>query len=495
MFVSGLKRWWSCPCGVRELVVLALPLVLSTSFWTVMNFTDRMFLLWHSNAAMAASLPSGMLYFSVICFPLGVISYTGTFVAQYFGAGHPLRVGRITWQGVWVALASVPLVLATVPLAPWAFRLVGHAPEVAGLEEVYYRTMTFGAGGALLNGAFAAFFTGLGRTRVVMVVDGLAAGLNVVLDYAWVFGYWGFPEGGIAGAAWATVVAQWSSVLLYAWVVCRPTYGERYGLRSQCRFDRALVARLLRYGGPNGLQWLVEVAAFTLFVLLVGRLGTEAMAATNLAFNVNNMAWFPMLGVGIAVSTMVGQQLGANHPELAARATWTGLAVALAYMGFFAVLYLVVPNLFLLGHAAGAEPGQFEGIRQSTIVLLRFVAAYCLFDALNVIFCSAIKGAGDTRFVLLNVCLLSPLPVLATWFGTTRWGFGLLWCWSAITAWVCLLGVTYMARFCQGRWREMRVIEPDLLGRPEPVPESEVELTGVALIATPGDGNEVVGVP
>ena len=323
MFLSGLKHWWNRPCGVQDLMALALPLVLSTSFWTIMNFTDRMFLLWYSNAAMAASLPAGMLSFSVICFPLGVISYTSTFVAQYFGAGHPRRIGHMMWQAVWLAMFTAPLVLCTVPLAPWVFRLVGHEPAVATLEVTYYQVLAFGAGGVLLNGAGAAFFTGQGRTRVVMVVDGLAALLNVVLDYAWVFGCWGFPEGGIAGAAWATVVAQWSSVLMYAWVISRPYYNRRYAVAAGCRWDRALLARLFRYGGPNGLHWLVEVVAFTLFILLVGRLGETAMAATNLAFNVNSMAWFPMLGLGIALSTLVGQQLGANRPDMAARATWT----------------------------------------------------------------------------------------------------------------------------------------------------------------------------
>ena len=109
---------------------------------------------------------------------------------------------------------------------------------------------------------------------------------------------------------------------------------------------------------------LVEIAGFTLFLLLVGRLGPDAMAATTLAFNVNSVAFVPMLGLGIAVTTMVGQQLGRNQPDLAARATWTALWMAVVYMGTMAVLYVAAPDLFLLGHAAGLAPEQVRRAAQ-----------------------------------------------------------------------------------------------------------------------------------
>ena len=473
---GGPREWWNRPCGGRDVLALALPLVISTCFWTLMNFTDRMFLLWHSNTAMAAALPAGLLHFTILCFPFGVVTYVSTFVAQYHGAGHPQRIGRVMWQGVWLSLLASPLVLATIPLAPAFFRWAGHEPAIAALEVTYYEILAFGAGGTLLATNFSAFFTGLGRTRVVMVVDTLAAVLNAVLDYAWIFGHFGFPAAGIAGTAYATALAQWSAALLYAVWLLRPTYRETYQVVAGWRYDSTLMARLLRYASPSGLQMVVEVGAFTLFLLVVGRLGEQALTATNLAFNVNTLAWLPMVGLGTAVSTMVGQQLGRNETLLAARATWTAFGIALCYMTTLALLYALVPDWFLIGHAAGMPAVRFRAVRELTVVLLRFVAAYCLFDAMNLMFSSAIKGAGDTRFVLATTLVLSPLPVTLSWLGVAHFGAGLLWCWSAVTLWVCLLGVVYLLRFLQGRWRAMRVIEQDLLPaddripRPLPVP-------------------------
>ncbi len=360
---EGAAGWWARPCGGRDVLRLAIPLVVSTGSWTVMNFIDRMFLLWHSTDEMAAAMPAGMVHFVLVCFPLGVASYVNTFVAQYQGAGHPERVGPAVWRGAWVGLFCVPLFLGLIPLAPWIFRLAGHAPELAKLEALYFQTVAWGAGAEVMAAALSAFFTGLGKNAVVMVVDTSASLLNAVLDYGWIFGHFGLPALGLEGAGWATVTALWFRVLVYAGLLMLPRYRRTYGFWGGQAFHAPLLRRLLWYGGPNGLQLLVDVAGFTVFLLLVGTLGPQALAATTLAFNVNTLAFVPMLGLGIALSTIVGQQLGGNRPHLAARATWTSLWMAEIYMGMMATVYLFLPDVLLMGHAAGTSPEQFGALR------------------------------------------------------------------------------------------------------------------------------------
>ena len=455
-------NWWTRPCGGRDVLRLAVPLVISTVSWTIMNFIDRMFLLWYSLPAFAAAMPAGMLHFTLLCFPLGVATYVNTFVAQYHGADRPERIGSAVWQAVRIGLFATPLAIAVIPLAPFLFKMAGHEPEVLWQEVTYFQTLTFGAGATIIAAAMAAFFTGRGETRVVMYVDCSAAVLNIVLDALWIFGRAGFPEMGIEGAAWATVVSQWLKVLVYWRLMMRSDVRSKYALDSGRRFDPQLMWRLWRYGGPNGLQLFVDIAAVSVFILLMGSLGKEVMAATTLAFNVNSMAFVPIIGLGIAVSTIVGQQLGRDRADLAARATWTTFIIAIGYTGFMALLYVSVPDLFLMGHARGADPAEFGRLREMVVVFLRFVAAYCMFDATAIVFVSAIKGAGDTRFILMTTFCTSPLPVLAAWIGVAWFGLGILWCWVVITAWICLMGMIYLARFLGGRWRTMRVIEPQV---------------------------------
>ncbi len=469
--------WYRRPSGLGEVLNLTLPLVISSASFMVMQFIDRMFLLKYDKNAMAAAMPAGMLAFTVLCLPLGIVSYVGTFVAQYWGAQRFERIGPAVWQAIYLALLSTPLVMATSLAAPTLFPLFGHEPEVARLETTYFLIMNSAAGASLLTGALAAFFNGRGKTRIVMVVETGAALLNIALDYAWVFGNWGFPEWGMAGAAWATVIAMWCKPVIYTVLFLRPSSEARFATISGRRWDGALMARIIRFGASNGVQMLIEVAGFTAFLFLVGELGKAPLAATNLAFNINSLAFMPVWGIGIAASMMVGQRLGQNEPHLAERATWTAFALAAAYMLFFSALYVLFPEMLMRYHSLEGGDIAYHDLRGVTIVLLRYVAVYCMFDAMGMVFGGAIKGAGDTRFVLVTSSVIAMLGAGITWAGIHTKTFGLHRCWMTITGWVMLLGIVYLVRFLGGRWRTMRVIEPEVIDAEE-VPPAELAIAG-----------------
>jgi MATE family multidrug resistance protein len=450
--------WWHRECGGRDVVRIALPLVVSTGCLSLMMFVDRMFLLWQSPEAMSAAMPAGVLFWALVCFPFGVAQYVNTFVAQYHGAQRPQRIGAVVWQGIYISLATIPIFLFLIPLAPYIFGFFEHGQLIEGFEVTYFRWLTFCAGAMVLNGALSSFFIGRGKTSVVMWVNVFSTIINIVLDYVLIFGALALPEMGIAGAAIATVVSQWFKVVVYFKLMFSANNRQQFGL-DRATIDPSLIGRLVRFGGPNGMQMLVEVSAFSLMILFMGRLGSTAMAATTLAFNVNAVAFIPMVGVSIAVGTLVGQQLTGGSAKLAARATWTAMQMGLAYSLFFGLLCLFAPGLFMFGHAAGIDAAAFVEIRATTILLLRFVAAYCMFDTLQIVFVGALKGAGDTRFVLVNTLCVSLITVVVGWYGDTYHDGELLWWWSVVTAWILALGATNFVRFVQGRWRDMRVIE------------------------------------
>ncbi len=440
-------------------MVLALPLVLSSLSWTLLTFIDRIFLMWWSTDALAASFPAALLWWTSICFPLGISMYVGTFVSQYYGASDHRGIGPIVWQGVWIAVIATPIVSLIVPLAPWIFEAANHHPSVRPLEITYYRYLCLGTGGMLISYALSSFYSGQGKTWVVMLIDAGATILNIVLDYLWIFGYAGFPAMGVQGAAMATSLAFWIKVVIYLILILRSSNSKKFSTR-QFGFQRRLTGRLLYYGGPSGAQMFLEVFGFSAFVFLVGRLGVLELAATNMAFNVSSVAFMPVFGLSTAASIMVGQQLGRNQTELAARATWTTMWIAIAYMGFISALYVITPNLFLFAFFMEEQEGG-QQIRTMAVVLLRYVAAYNIFDALNLVFANAVKGAGDTHFVLFVSLAMAIVLAVSTWIGLQRFNFGLHGSWSLVTVWISLLGTIYIARFCQGKWRSMRVIDVD----------------------------------
>ncbi len=145
---------------------------------------------------------------------------------------------------------------------------------------------------------------------------------------------------------------------------------------------------------------------------------------------------------------------------MAERSTWTGLALATASTAVVALAFFLLPDWLAAPFHGNADSALWEAIRSRVEVLLRFVAIFALFDAANLVLSFALRGAGDTRFVT-RVALSLPWPVLVvpTW---AAWycGWGLYWAWGFASAYIMLLAVVYLVRFRQGKWRDMRVIEP-----------------------------------
>jgi MATE family multidrug resistance protein len=436
---------------------LAIPLILSSSFMTLQITIDRALLSQASSDAVAAAMPAAVLYWTFLTLFQNTANYATTFVAQYTGAGRPHRVGPAVWQALYFSIAGGVAFLGLLPLAEPLIRLGAHSASIQALEVTYFRCLCFAALPALLVASVNSFFAGRGDSWTVLLIDATGMTLNALLAYAWIFGHWGFPAWGIAGAGWATVAGSATSATLALLLFFRSKYRDQFATLAGWRFEPALFTRLMRFGFPNGLQWMLDALAFTVFLFLVGRLGDAELAATNIAFAINMVALLPMLGMGQAVSVLVGQRLGREQPELAERTTWTGFKLAWLYMAAVVLLYILVPEAFLYFFRNADD--KWELVARSVPVLLRFVAVYSLFDSMSLVFSFALRGAGDTRFVtVVALALAWPLMVLPTgaaWY----YGWGLYWAWAFASAYIIALGLTFLLRFSVGKWKSMRVIE------------------------------------
>ncbi|MGD2271244.1 MAG: MATE family efflux transporter [Desulfobacterales bacterium] len=447
--------------GYREVLVIAIPLILSTASWSVQHFVDRMFLAWYSPETIAAAMPAGMLHFSIVSIFMGTAGYVSTFVAQYYGAQQYQRIGPALWQAVYVSISGGLVLLCAIPLATLIFKWVGHDPLVQHHEVVYFRILCLGGGFYIASYALSGFYSGRGKTWPVMWVNIFATAVNLIFDYVLIFGHWGFPEMGIRGAGIATVLAGVFSLLVFLTMMSSGGNNQIYHTIKGWRPEKELFIRLMRFGFPSGVQFFLEMTGFTAFVLLVGRLGTVGLAATNIAFNINTLAFMPMIGCGIAISVLVGQYIGAENPQLAQTSAYSGFHLAFGYMASVAAAYVLVPDIFVVPFSLQAEPQGFAEIYRFSVILLRFVAVYSIFDAMNIIFCSAIKGAGDTRFVMFTTVAISLFVlIIPTYLAIVVFKSGLLVSWILATAYISTLGVVFYLRFLNGKWKSMRVIEP-----------------------------------
>lgn len=206
----------------------------------------------------------------------------------------------------------------------------------------------------------------------------------------------------------------------------------------------------------------LDVAGFTAFIMIIGWIGPSELAASNIAFNLNSLAFTPVIGVGIAVSTLVGKRIGEGRPELAAKSTWNGFFLAGGIMVACGILYILFPQVLLKPYALYADDQDFSETRDIVIVLLRFVALYSFFDAMAIVFGSAIRAAGDTVFSMVITCTsawgLLVIPTYLTW-KFYKPDLLLSWIWCSL--YVIVLGFAFLARFLGGRWKTMSIIEHD----------------------------------
>ncbi len=448
-----INRWGS-EFGYRSVLIVAFPLILSTGSWSIQQFVDRMFLSWHSEEALAAAMPAGILNFAFICLFIGTVSYAGTFVSQYVGAKKDHQVGIVLWHSFYLSLFGAFILLLIAPFSEFLFKVVGHSEKLQIMESTYFRILCFGGLGPILSSAFAAFFTGQGRNWPVMWVNLFTTITNIILDYLLIFGIGPFPEMGIKGAAIATIIAGFLSIIMYLILIFRPQNERRFRIWSSRTWDGSFMKRFLKYGLPSGGHFFLEIMGFTAFILILGRIGQMELAATNIAININSLAFMPMFGLGIAVSMIVGQNIGAGQPEIAKYAANSAVQLGMVYMIICTFLYVVIPHVFIAPFQV--NPETFEVAR----VLLRFVAVYAVFDTLSILYSSAIKGAGDTHFVMRVTTAFSVfILIIPTYIAVDIYGSSLYLPWAFCALFIIAMGLTFLGRFYGGKWKSMSVIE------------------------------------
>lgn len=427
----------------------------------VMEFTDRVFLGNYSLNSLAAATPAGISGFLFASFFLGVAGYVNVFIAQYSGAGDKKGVGASLWQGIYFAILGTffmsLLAMAAVPI----FSTIGHAPDIQKLEVIYFRTLSLGAGANIIGATLSCFYSGRGFTRTVMVIQTAGTIFNIPLDYALINGKWGFPELGIQGAAISTVCSWILIASIFAVLIFNRKNRLEFHLFDNLSFNPELFMRLMKYGIPGGVQFALDIMVFTFFILMVGRLGKEELAVSNLVLSINGLSYMPMWGFSIGVSTLVGQAMGRKRPQDAVVAARSTAHIALIYVFLLILIFLLTPEpliqLFLPGDLTLAEK---EPLIKMGTILLRFVSLYLFFDSIVIIYTGALKGAGDSRFIMLSIISVSIIFLfIPVWFGINRFGMGLYFSWGCITSYLLVLFIMVIIRYNSGKWKELKIIE------------------------------------
>jgi MATE family multidrug resistance protein len=462
------------PPNLRLLLSFAVPMILSQASETVMLFVDRLFLAQLGKVHIAASMSGGLSAFVFSSLFAGIVGYTNALTAQYYGADREERCVHVITQGIYLSLFFAPLLIALIPLVGFTFRLAGHTPEQIVLEHTYFSILMSAGLFILLRQALVGFFLGIGLTKVVMVANLVGMAVNVPLNYVLIFGKLGLPALGIRGAAYGTIGGSLLIVTILFVAYTRHRFYNSVSRRETWRLRKELLLRLLRYGGPAGTELFLNVFAFNVFVQLFHSMGPDVAAAVTITFNYDMLAFIPMVGLGVAVTAMVGQQMGARNPDGAHRATMLALRVGYTYAFVMMLLFVFGAGALVRAFAGGLAPGE-ERLLELSKAMLRLAAIYTLADITQLVFAGALRGAGDTRWVMYISVVLHWIMAVAAVLLIRVFALPPLSIWLFFIGFVILLGVSIFARYGSGKWKSLQIIDEEKIEAEIHAPEIQTE--------------------
>ena len=411
---------------------LALPLIIAEVGWMSMGIVDTIMVgrLPDSAVAIGATGLGQSLYHSIAIFGGGLLLGLDTFVSQAYGR-KDLNDARLSLvNGLFLAGALTPILMLIVLCWPPLMQHFGISAELVDPMRPFLRALNWGTLPLLAYFALRRYLQAVNVVIPIMFALISANIVNLVGDWALIYGHLGLPAMGITGSGWATCVARiymaGMLVVTLLWVESKRTLPRWTG---EVRVDLRRVAALLRLGTPAATQIFLEIVAFSAATALIARLGPVPLSGHEIALNCAALSFMVPLGISSAAAVRVGQQLGRKDPEGARRAGWSAIILGAGFMTCSGLVFVSIP--LWISRLFSPDP---VVIRTGARLLL-VAAAFQLFDGLQTVATGALRGASDTR-----------TPMLANFVAYWLMGlpFGYVLCfklgWGALGLWIGLCG-------------------------------------------------------
>ncbi|NNE79565.1 MAG: MATE family efflux transporter [Silicimonas sp.] len=430
----------------RVLLGLGLPLVGSQLAQMAIVTTDTVMIGWYDIPSLAALSLSGSVWFIIFVLGAGFAWAVMPLVAAALGRDDEREVRRSTRMGLWLSvfygLLVTPLFLNMEPI----FLLMGQDPEVARLAGIYLVWLGAAMVPALLVNVMRSYLSAVELPHIVLYVTLFGTGLNVVLNYALIFGNWGAPELGIMGAGIASLTGNVISFVLLVFFAVRAR-PEHELFRNLHKPDWEFFARVFKLGLPIGLTVFAETGLFAASTVMMGWVGTIALAAHGVALQIASLTFMMHLGLSQAITVRAGRAWGRQDRELLKAASQAAMILSLIVAAATVVLFLSMPN-FLVGLFVDPGDPQRPAILAVGATLLGMAALFQLVDAGQVMALGMLRGVQDTRVPMVIAVVsywLIGLPV-SYLFGFTlaMEGVGI---WLGLTVGLACAAVLMQTRF------------------------------------------------
>ncbi|WP_428265626.1 MATE family efflux transporter [Haliangium sp.] len=452
--------------SVGTLLSLGWPVIVARSTQSIIGFADAYMIASLGEDALAATTTGALNAFALAILPMGAAFIVQSFAAQLAGKRDYRGARRYGWYGLTLAAFVLVLGAAAVPAVGPTLGLFPYEPEVHRLMTAYLEIRLYAVGAFVGTEVLGNWYAGLGNTRLQMIAGILSMVINVALNWVLIYGHLGAPAMGVEGAALASVIAAWCGFGLLLAVFLRGWGAPR--ITGPLGLKLSELGRMLRFGLPNGINWFLEFAAFTIFInVVVGTLGTVAHAALMVVIQINSVSFMPAFGLSSAGAILAGQAIGARALDAVPGIVWRTLKVTAGWQCAVGALYVIMPGaLMSLFDTASANAAEMLALGASMLALS---AAWQLFDAVGMVVGEALRAAGDTAWCMwarlaLGWLVFTPVAVLAV----NVLGGGPVAAILSLVLYMVLLAAALTWRFMTGRWRSI-----DLTGTELPLPVAD----------------------
>src|SRR5574344_782404 len=323
---------------MKELFFIALTMVISFGCDTVMTFTDRLFLSKLGPEYMNAAMTGGITCFVLMTFFVVLLGYITAFVAQSFGSDKKNNCSLALTQGIIISAIAFLVILILKPLLLLIFDKINIEPAQLVFQKQYFNLIIYSVFFSLLRTNFANFFSGKKKKKIVMIASITSMIINIVFDYFFIFGNFGFPKLGVKGAAIATIFASFVGVFILLFAYFKKENVLEYKVKESFKIDKHVMKTLLHFGFPSGIEMFLSFLAFNIMVFVFHSQGEITATAVTIMFNWDLVSFVPLLGFSVGVMSLVGRYLGANRIDLVKKSVNSGAKLGICYSIFIFVV-------------------------------------------------------------------------------------------------------------------------------------------------------------
>ncbi|MBL7481145.1 MATE family efflux transporter [Legionella bononiensis] len=381
------------------LIKLAIPLALTGLMQSSVWFFETMFLARLGPDILAAGSLVSWLFGTVVVILFGTLSSINILVAHKHGADDTKGILHVVRDGFWLALLlALPIFLLFWNMSP-LFLVFGQSPAIVQLAKTYLHAMAWGVLPNVVMIALLEVIMGLGRARFILVFNIISVTLTIFFSFAFIFGRFGFPPLGIAGAGWGLTTSYWiTTVFLTLYVITNKNYSCYFRLLLKPTKPSYLI-ELVRIGVPMGMMYCVEVAFFFALTLIMGSFGSLVISANQIALQYLGTLMSLIFSLAQSITVRMGHLLGSGNKASAERTGYIGILIAASLMLLVAIIYWTIPTALINIDFDVHNSNNRELVRIAT-QLLTISALFQLIEAIRIALFGALRALKDTHFTL-----------------------------------------------------------------------------------------------